>query len=314
MAHILIVDDEEVLRDLLVQILETMGHSCDKAANGREGCKLVANLVYDLIITDIRMPEMSGLDFLRKIEPYVESRTPCMIITALADEPAVAVKAVRLACDFLSKPFEMKTIQDAVERALILREAWKFRQSYQEQLEKEVVAKENELQQTYAGVLASFAAFLEGKDDGSTQAHCLRVHRDCLHVAQALSITDPDSLRNLQLGAVLHDIGKYRVPDEILNKPGPLTPEEWVEMRRHPEYGAEFVKDIPFLRGAAEVILNHHERWDGGGYPRGLREEDIPLAARIFFVVDTFDTIMSKRIYKDCLLYTSDAADDRPRV
>jgi putative nucleotidyltransferase with HDIG domain len=299
MAHILIVDDEEVLRDLLAQILETMGHTCDEAANGREGCRLVASREYDLIITDIRMPEMGGLDFLRKIESYVESRTPCMIITALADEPSVAVKAVRLACDFLSKPFEMKTIQEAVQRALVLREAWKFRQSYQEQLEKELVAKENELQQTYDGVLASFAAFLEGKDDGNTLEHCLRVRRDCTQVALSLGLTDSEALRNLQLGAVLHDIGKHRVPDEILNKPGPLTPEEWVEMRRHPEYGAEFVKNIPFLEGAAEVILNHHERWDGGGYPRGLREEEIPLAARIFFVVDTFDTILSKRCYKD---------------
>ena len=259
----------------------------------------MANHEYDLIITDIRMPEMGGLDFLRKIESYVESRTPCMIITALADEPSVAVKAVRLACDFLSKPFEMKTIQEAVQRALVLREAWKFRQSYQEQLEKELVAKENELQQTYDGVLASFAAFLEGKDNGNTHAHCLRVRRDCTQVALALGLNDPEALRNLQLGAVLHDIGKHKVPNEILNKPGPLTPEEWVEMRRHPEYGAEFVKNIPFLEGAAEVILNHHERWDGGGYPRGLREEEIPLAARIFFVVDTFDTILSKRCYKD---------------
>ena len=299
MAHILIVDDEEVLRDLLVQILEGRGHTCDQAANGREGCALVANHEYDLIITDIRMPEMSGLDFLRKIEPYVESRTPCMIITALADEPAIAVKAVRLACDFLSKPFEMKTIQDAVQRALVLREAWKFRQRYQEELEIELVSKENELQQTYDGVLASFAAFLEGKDDGSTLEHCLRVRRDCTQVAEALNVTDSDALRNLQLGAVLHDIGKYRVPDEILNKPGPLTPEEWVEVRRHPEYGAEFVKNIPFLQGAAEVILNHHERWDGDGYPSGLRAEGIPLAARIFFVVDAFDTILSKRCYKD---------------
>ena len=299
MAHILIVDDEEILRDLLVQILETMGHTCDQAANGLVGCQLVAGHEYDLIITDIRMPEMSGLDFLRRIESHVESRTPCMIITALADEPAVAVKAVRLACDFLSKPFEMKTIRDAVDRALVLREAWKFRLSYQEELEKEVVAKENELQQTYAGVLASFAAFLEGKDDGVTRDHCMRVRRDCLHVAEALDVTEPETVRNLQLGAVLHDIGKHRVPDEILNKPGALTPEQWEEMRRHPEYGAEFVRDIPFLRGAAEVILNHHERWDGGGYPRGLREEEIPLTARIFFVVDAFDAMLSKRCYKD---------------
>ena len=250
MAHILIVDDEEVLRDLLVQILESMGHSCDQAANGQEGCEIVEQREFDLIITDIRMPRMSGLDFLRKIEALVESRTPCMIITALADEPSIAVKAVRLACDFLSKPFEVKTIRDAVERALVLREAWKFRQSYQEELERALVAKEDELQETYAGVLASFAGFLEGKDDGSTHQHCLRVHRDCLHVARAMDLKDPEWIRNLQLGAVLHDIGKYKVPDEILNKKGPLDADEWTEMRRHPEYGAEFVKGSPLYRAS----------------------------------------------------------------
>lgn len=297
MAQILIVDDEEVLRDLLVQILETMGHRCDQARNGLEGCQRVASHEYDLIITDIRMPEMGGLDFLRRIEPYVESRTPCMIITALADEPQVAVKAVRLACDFLSKPFEMRTIQAAVVRALELREAWKFRKNYEEELERALVEKEHELQETYDGVLVSFASLMEEKDR-NTSEHCLRVRDYCTRVAEEMGITDPEELRHLRLGAMLHDIGKFKVPDSILGKCGPLTPEEWVEMRKHPAHGADFVKNIPFLAGAWEVVQNHHERWDGGGYPRGLKGEEIPLSARIFFVVDAFDTICEWRCYK----------------
>jgi len=240
---------------------------------------------------------MSGLEFLRQIEPYVESRTPCMIITALADEPQVAVKAVRLACDFLSKPFEMKTIQSAVTRALELREAWKFRRNYEQELEYALVEKEQEIQETYDGVLVSFASLIEEKDR-DTSEHCLRVRDYCTQVAEEMGATDADFLRNLRLGAMLHDVGKFKVPDEILNKPGPLTPVEWVEMRKHPDYGADFVKKIPFLAGAEEVIRNHHERWDGGGYPRGLKGGDIPLAARIFFVVDAFDTICEKRCYK----------------
>ena len=298
MAHILVVDDEEVLRDLLSQILETMDHTCEQAANGVEGCRLVERTEFDLIITDIRMPEMGGLDFLRRIEPHIESRTPCMIITALADEPSIAVKAVRLACDFLSKPFEVRTIQQAVQRALKLREAWKFRQNYQEHLETALREKEVELRQTHDGALIGFASMLEGKDT-STAEHCERLRAFCKTVAQEMGITDPVFLRNLDLGAMLHDIGKYRVPDHILNKPGPLTDEEWIEMRKHPEWGAEFVKNIPFLAQAEDVILHHHERWDGTGYPAGLRAEEIPLAARIFFVVDAFDAICEKRCYKE---------------
>ena len=108
-----------------------------------------------------------------------------------------------------------------------------------------------------------------------------------------------DRVRDLELGAMLHDIGKCKIPDAILNKPGKLTPEEWDVMRLHPEYGAEIVERLEFLRGATEVVRCHHERWDGAGYPGRLAGEAIPLAARIFMVVDAYDTITSKRPYKE---------------
>lgn len=298
MAHILVVDDEEILRDVLSAMLASMGHTSDVAENGQVGYRCVEAREYDLIITDIHMPEMSGIEFLRKIEPFVESCTPCLIVTALFHEPSVAVKAVRLACDFISKPFEMKTIQHAVNRALELREAWKFRHDYEERLEQELRRKESELLVTYDGVLIGFAAMLEGKDDQATAQHCERVRDYCTIIARSMGVEDRIDYRNLQLGAMLHDIGKYRVPDAILRKPGPLTEEEWTEMRRHPEYGSDFVKEIPFLARAAEVILNHHERWDGKGYPQGLEGEEIPLEARIFFVADAFDAICENRCYR----------------
>ena len=310
MAHILIVDDEEVLRDLLSQILEGMGHTCDQAANGEEGVQQVTETEYDLIITDIRMPGMNGIEFLRKIQPEVESRTPCMIITALADEPSVAVKAVRLACDFLSKPFELRVVQEAVERALRQREGWVLRQEYEKALERELRATQAELNETYEGVLIGFAEMLEGKDASQdeddeqtkvkqgTGGHCFRVREYSTRLAQALGITDSDELHNIRLGATLHDVGKYRVPDAILWKKGKLTPEEWDVIRKHPEYGVNFVREIPFLHGAVEIIQNHHERWDGKGYPQGLKGEEIPISARIFAVVDAYDAITSKRCYR----------------
>lgn len=310
MAHILIVDDEEVLRDLLSQILEGMGHTCDQAANGDEGVEQVTETEYDLIITDIRMPGMNGIDFLRKIQPEVDSRTPCMIITALADEPSVAVKAVRLACDFLSKPFELRVVQEAVERALRQREGWVLRQEYERALERELRATQDELNETYEGVLVGFAEMLEGKDgsqeedddvkkvEQGTGGHCLRVREYSTRLAHAMGITDPDEIHNIRLGATLHDVGKYRIPDAILWKKGKLTTEEWAVIRKHPEHGVNFVRDIPFLSGAVEIIQNHHERWDGKGYPRGIKGEEIPLAARIFSVVDAYDAITSNRCYR----------------
>src|SRR5207244_1630265 len=120
----------------------------------------------------------------------------------------------------------------------------------------------------------------------------------CVHLATEMGL-GTDRIRDLELGAMLHDIGKCRIPDAILNKPGPLTPAEWDVMRRHPDFGAEIVSKIDFLRGAGEVVRNHHEKYDGSGYPRGLAGASIPLAARIFMVVDAYDTITSKRSYKD---------------
>jgi putative nucleotidyltransferase with HDIG domain len=298
MAHILIVDDEPDLRDLLSQILATYGHSCDQASNGEQGCRRVAEREYDLIVTDIKMPGMSGLEFLRRIQPSVESRTPCMIITALGDEVAHAVEAIRVgACNFLSKPFDIGDIHQAVDRALELRQAYRFRRNYKDYLEQRLREKEEELRQTYDGTVSAIAAMLEGKDN-TTSEHCLRVRDYCTILARAVGVPE-EEIRDVQLGAILHDIGKYKVPDRILMKPGPLTDEEWVEMRRHPDYGAEFVKSIPFLAGAVHIIQNHHERYDGRGYPRGLEGEAIPLAARIFSVVDAFDAICEKRCYKD---------------
>ncbi|MHC5012090.1 MAG: HD domain-containing phosphohydrolase [Planctomycetota bacterium] len=298
MAHILIVDDEPDLRDLLSQILATMGHSCDQAANAEEGCNRVAEREFDLIITDIKMPGMNGLEFLRKIQPQIEGLTPCMIITALGDEVSNAVEAVRVgACNFLSKPFEIPDIRQAVTRGLELRQAYRLSHNYKQYLEQRLREKEEELRQTYDGTVSAIAAMLEGKDN-TTSEHCLRVRDYCTILARAVGIPETE-IRDVQLGAILHDIGKYKVPDAILMKPGPLTDEEWVEMRRHPDYGASFVKEIPFLAGAVQIIQNHHERFDGDGYPRRLQGEAIPLAARVFSVVDAFDAMCEKRCYKE---------------
>jgi response regulator RpfG family c-di-GMP phosphodiesterase len=299
MGRILIVEDEETLRDVLSRYLEAQDHVCDHAENGEVGVERVRSQPdgYDVIISDIEMPRMDGLTFLRRVQPYVESVTPFMILTAY-DEWKYAMEAIRLgACNFLQKnPFDLAEIASAVDKALELRQIYKLRHNYREQLEAELREKTRELQRTYDGTVIGFAAMIEGKD-ASTMRHLFRVREFCRMLAQELGVPDK-KMRDLELGAMLHDVGKYAIPDAILTKPGRLTDEEWVVMRKHPDLGARFVENIPFLAGATDVIHCHHERYDGGGYPRRLRGEEIPLAARIFSVVDAFDAIVSERCYK----------------
>ncbi|MCA9315966.1 MAG: response regulator [Planctomycetota bacterium] len=299
MGRILIVEDEETLRDVLARHLTTQGHTCEQAGNGEEGVrKILADKDgYDLIISDIHMPKMDGLAFLRRVRPYVESVTPFMILTAY-DEWKYAMEAIRLgACNFLQKnPFDLVEIADAVNRALELRQVYKLRINYKAQLEQRLAEKEDELRRTYDGTVIGFASMIEGKD-ASTMGHLWRVRDICTLLAREMGFSERE-LRDVQLGAMLHDVGKYRVPDAILTKPGPLDEDEWKVMRMHPEFGADFVARIPFLAAASTVIRHHHERWDGGGYPDGLEGEDIPLAARIFACVDAYDAIISERCYK----------------
>jgi response regulator RpfG family c-di-GMP phosphodiesterase len=296
MARILIVEDEETLRDVLARHLATQGHSCEQAGDGEEGVRAEKE-GFDLIISDIHMPKMDGLAFLRQVRPYVESVTPFMILTAY-DEWKYAMEAIRLgACNFLQKnPFDLVEIAEAVSRALELRQVYMLRLNYKSQLEQRLREKEDELRSTYDGTVIGFASMIEGKD-ASTMGHLWRVRDICTLLAREMGLSEA-RLRDVQLGAMLHDVGKYRVPDAILTKPGPLTEEEWKVMRMHPEFGADFVARIPFLAAAKDIIRHHHERWDGGGYPDGLAGKAIPLEARIFGCVDAYDAIVSERCYK----------------
>lgn len=297
MGHLLIVDDEPTLRDVLTQLLAMAGHTCDTAEDGEVGLKRIMAREYDVVISDISMPRMTGLQLLREARPYLEFKTPCIIMTAY-DEWQYAMEAIRVgASNFLLKnPFNSKDVVAAVARAMDLRKVYQFRVNYERELERKLREKEQELAETYDGTVIGFAAMMEGKDT-STMGHLFRVRDYCTILAAEVGIPAAD-MRDVQLGAMLHDVGKYRVPDAILTKPGSLTEEEWKVMRRHPEFGADFVRRIPFLAGAADIILNHHEKYDGTGYPRGLKGEEIPLAARIFSVVDAYDAIVSERCYK----------------
>jgi putative nucleotidyltransferase with HDIG domain len=163
---------------------------------------------------------------------------------------------------------------------------------------KEVLAGQQQLLFSYDETLEALVNALDARDQ-ETKGHSMRVSRYMMEVARALGVKpDSEQWLDMQRGSLLHDVGKIGVSDSILLKPGKLTEEEWTHMRRHPEVGYQMLKQISFLKGAAEIILTHHERWDGHGYPRGLAHDEIPLGARIFVVVDTFDAITSDRPYR----------------
>jgi putative nucleotidyltransferase with HDIG domain len=162
----------------------------------------------------------------------------------------------------------------------------------------EIVRVSGELRESYDGTLEALVNALDARDQ-ETKGHSLRVSRYMMDIAGQLGVKEgTQEWLNMQRGSLLHDVGKIGVSDNILLKPGKLTPEEWESMRKHPEIGYNMLRQVKFLQGAAEIILAHHERWDGAGYPNGLREEEIPLGARIFSVVDTFDSITSDRAYR----------------
>jgi putative nucleotidyltransferase with HDIG domain len=218
-----------------------------------------------------------------------------------------AIGALRSgAYDYLLKPFEKEQLYHSVRRALEHRRLVLENRRYQQDLERLVAERTAQLQQALAELEQSYDYTLEALGgaldlkDAETEGHCRRVTAYTIAIGQAMGL-DPSTLRQMARGAFLHDIGKMGIPDAILRKPGPLTAEEEAIMRRHCEIGYQVLQSIPFLREAAQIVLCHQERYDGSGYPRGLRGEEIPLGARIFAVADALDAMISDRPYRKAL-------------
>lgn len=293
--HILIVDDEEALRKVVTKILQPEGYHCSEARNGEDALARLDTDQFSLILTDIRMPGMGGLELFAEIRARRDDLA-VVIMTANGDLQD-AVKTLRDgAYDYVVKPFDAVQLRHVVARALERRRLYEQNVNYQKGLEKLVEERTSQLVETYRQTLWALASAVEARDL-ETREHTRRVIKYSTALAPRLGINGA-KLRDLEWGAILHDIGKIGVPDAVLLKPGPLTEEEFEVVKRHPEIGHRILEGIPFLKGAIPVVRYHHERWDGTGYPLGLRGEEIPLEARVFAVVDAFDAITSERPYK----------------
>ncbi len=301
--RVLIVDDDELILKALARILESAGFHPRCYLSPEDALAAVERDAPVVIISDYMMPSMDGITFLK----LARARFPgaVRILCTAAEDFRVALQAVNSGEVFriISKPWHQQELLGTVNQAA---EASRLRRE-NERLTAEVRHKNQQLQEHNARleemVRARTQALLEGLiaaldyRDAETQWHSRRVSLYARRLAQALGVEEP-ALTVIEHGALLHDIGKIGVRDGVLLKPGPLTTQEWTEMKRHPELGWALLQRVDYLRPASAIVLEHQEKWDGTGYPRALKGDEIVLGARVFHVVDTLDAITSDRPYR----------------
>ena len=301
--RILVVDDEETIREIVSSMLTTASYKCRQAASGMEALALLeSGEEFELMLSDLMMANLDGIGLLERTKERFPDM-PVVMVTAVHDI-SVALAAIRNgAYDYLLKPFEREQLLATVRRALENRRLKLENREYQINLESLVAARTEQLRKTVAELKLSYDITLEAlggaldMKDAETEGHSRRVTAFTIAIAKAMGLSQ-DEIHVIARGAFLHDIGKMAIPDAILRKPDKLNPEEVAVMREHCYRGYQILKNIPFLQEAAEIVYAHQERYDGTGYPRGLKGDQIPLGARIFSVADTLDAIISDRPYR----------------
>lgn len=302
---ILIVDDEADVLDAIHAVLTGQGYHVMKAHDGREAWTILEQTPIDLLITDVRMPGLDGLELVDRLHPR-KTGIEVLMVTGVTGLDRVTEAMRGGVYDYIVKPIDIDRLLTSVIRALERRYMTLELASYHHRLEEEVTARTAELEETlrqlevaYRQTIFALGAALETRDL-ETEAHAYRVMLYGRTLATKAGAPGTN-IRATEFGLYLHDIGKIGVPDAILRKEGPLTSEEWEEMKKHPEIGGRLLETIDFLRDAKEIVYSHHERWDGHGYPRGIRSEVIPVGARVFSIVDAFDAMTSDRPYRKAL-------------
>jgi putative two-component system response regulator len=281
---ILLVEDNQVLREGLKVLLEQERYTVVTASHGKEALHQMNAIVPDLILSDIIMPELDGYGFFEAVRGRQEwISVPFIFLTARRDRRYILAGMQLGAEDYLLKPVAPDELLTAIRSRLARSQQLLLAQ----------------LEASYEASLIVLANAIEVRD-AYTRGHVERVMNYAVAVAGQLGWSG-EQIHFLRIGCILHDVGKINIPESVLNKKGPLTESEWVEMKRHPASGADLVKDIHYLAPAIPVILYHHERWNGKGYPQGLAGEDIPLSARIIAVADSFDAMTTLRPYRGVL-------------
>jgi len=280
-ATILIADDNQAMREAIIRFVEAEGYTALAARNGREALALALEKQPDLVLLDVTMPDIDGFEVCRRLKD--DPRTALIPITMLTvlDSPDHRWYGIEAgADDFLTKPFDERLLRARIQSQLRTKRLT-------DQLERT------------ESVIVALALAVEAKDM-YTEGHLWRLahYGEQLAVAAGLGA---EASRAVWQGGLLHDIGKIGVADGILQKPAPLTPEEYAQVKQHPEYGAHIIAPLRFARDVAPIVRGRHEHWDGSGYPYGLRGEEIPVGARIIAIVDAYDAMTTDRPYRRAL-------------
>jgi len=301
--RILVVDDEDAIREIVASMLTSAQYECRQAGSGLEALALLnSGEEFELMLSDLMMANLDGIGLLERTkEQYPDM--PVVMVTAVHDI-SVALAAIRNgAYDYLLKPFEREQLLATVRRALENRRLKMENRAYQTNLESLVAKRTDDLRRAMANLERSYDITLEALGDAldlkdaETEGHSKRVTAFTIAIARAMGLP-AEQIRIIARGAFLHDIGKMAIPDKIIRKPGKLDAEEVAIMREHCYHGYQMLRKIPFLQDACEIVYSHQEKYDGTGYPRGLKGDEIPLGARIFSVADALDEIKSNRPYR----------------
>ena len=301
--RILVVDDEEAIREIVTSMLVSVNYQCRQASSGLEALAMLnSGEEFELMLSDLMMAELDGIGLLERTKEKFPDM-PVVMVTAVHDI-SVALAAIRNgAYDYLLKPFEREQLLATVRRALENRRLKMENRAYQTNLETLVAARKEQLRKAMTDLERSYDVTLEALGDAldlkdaETEGHSKRVTAFTIAIARALGLAK-EEISVIARGAFLHDIGKMAIPDNILRKPGKLTHEEMLIMREHCYRGYQMLKKIPFLSEACDIVYSHQEKFDGTGYPRGLRGDEIHLGARIFSIADTLDAITCDRPYR----------------
>jgi putative two-component system response regulator len=280
MEKILLVEDDMLLLEVMRNILEAEGYKIFPAVNGKQALDLFHTVHPDLVVSDVMMPEMDGYEMLQAVRLMPAGVTvPFLFLSARTERSDVSRARSLGADDYLFKPFDAPELVNAVRS----------------RLERRRVVELFDTRAAHLQTVIMLANVIEARDP-YTAGHLERVRRLALNLAFALDWKTED-VAVLELGAILHDIGKIIVPSNVLKKTGPLTEEEWKLMRQHPEAGAKMLEGVDHLKAAIPYVLYHHEWWNGSGYPFGLKGEDIPREGRLLAIVDAFDAMTTNRPY-----------------
>jgi response regulator RpfG family c-di-GMP phosphodiesterase len=303
---LLIVELDAEKRNLLLTYFKK-GVECDAVDSLEAAVDSISKHEYSAVLAPLMPPELKGLELISKLERLSPNTVP--IFTSEIESAGNTVKAYRAgAFDVVQMPMSLQKLETSVERAFIQYEMRSLRDRYRNQLESEVAIRTFELEQTleeversYRMTLSAVVRALEQREFES-EGHSERAITFSLRLGHELGL-ETETLRDLELGALLHDVGKINVSDDVLRKAERLNTAEWASMKRHPQLGHEILAGIPFLEGASRIVAEHHECWDGSGYPFGLRGEEIAIGARILSVVDAFEAMITERVYRKSRSY-----------